>query len=141
MKSLDVIKKAENEAEDAVSLMNKLNNKWLFPTEWNQPDFDLFCLRWVDDKVVLRCIQVTSANRHGLKLEHFGVLATRLHDDFSLSIHGIEIFMAIPDDINEFQIASIQGQIRKWHVGSSNEYWHARPATQQVVVVKFRKTE
>ena len=82
------------EAKNGDSTIKKLNNVWLLPKQWNQPGFDLFCLQWVDERVVLRCIQVTSTAVHDVNFQHFSRLGDNILHDVGLEIYGIEVFMA-----------------------------------------------
>ncbi|KAF0684569.1 Aste57867_23487 [Aphanomyces stellatus] len=124
----------------AIEEQRSKNDLWLLPDKWNQPGFDLLCLRYCDVGVVLRYVQVTAAKSHTLKLEHFRKSASILREALGVpDIERIEIFMAIPSDTDDFKVSNVTGNLSGWRVGESSELWKDQ-SPDQVKVVKFTKT-
>ncbi|KAH9119188.1 hypothetical protein LEN26_004561 [Aphanomyces euteiches] len=132
---LEFVKAAQY--EDAT--LKCLDNVWLLPAHWNQPRLDLVCLRWSRNRLVLRFVQVKSATKCELKLEHVNALALKLRDDLNVNIHGIEVMVAVPSDLSMIDM-SFQGDLSEWFVGDSDERWDPQRGKDQVKVVEFEKS-
>ncbi|KAF0686337.1 Aste57867_21839 [Aphanomyces stellatus] len=132
-----LIEKAIKKEPTAVNL----NNLWFLPSKWNQPGFVLFCFTVCGNRFVLQFIQVTTAKKHALKLQCFRKVALTFAK-MDLKIAGIEIFMATPSNLTEFDIPNsmVEGQIWDWFVGNSNEKWRRVKVQNQVKILKFLKT-
>ncbi|KAF0690557.1 Aste57867_18044 [Aphanomyces stellatus] len=135
--SKDLIQKAIVKEPTAANL----NNLWFLPSKWNQPSFDLFCFTICGNRFVLQFIQVTTAKKHALKLQCFREVALTFAK-MDLKIGGIDIFMATPSDLTEFEIPNwmVEGHICEWFVGKDEEKWRQVKPQNQVKTVKFVKT-
>jgi hypothetical protein len=103
-----------------------LKQFWLRPMTWNQGGYDLACLLNIDDRYILRFVQITAAHEHSLKLKYFRDLAFKINETIhEIKVKHVEIVMLVLDEeaASKFSIPRSKvantGVLTPWFCGDS----------------------
>jgi hypothetical protein len=129
--------------------VESLSNYWFLPEKWNQAGYDLVSLqcykrpRCKKTIKILRFIQVTGGQSHGLKLHHFNNFVAHFGQATGETITRIEIFVVLPNYQAQFAIPASQvsgeSSISNLYIGASNKKWSS-PANQ-VKIIYFKPSQ